>query len=79
MEQRPKKLLDRVRETIRRKHYSTHRKELYHLDQADYQGVCQMLRRMKKLGASDRVRQLIKEFSEQYKKRRALLEELERV
>jgi len=38
-----------------------------------------MLRRMKKLGASDRVRQLIKEFSEQYKKRRALLDELERV
>ena len=27
---------------------------------------------MKKLGASDRVRQLIKEFSEQYKKRRSI-------
>jgi uncharacterized Zn finger protein len=49
------------------------------MGRAAYQDVCQMLRRMKKLGASDRVRQLIKEFSEQYKKRRALLEELERV
>ena len=49
------------------------------MGRADYQDVCQMLRRMKKLGASDRVRQLIKEFSEQYKKRRALLEELERL
>ena len=49
------------------------------MGRAAYQDVGQMLRRMKKLGASDRVRQLIKEFSEQYKKRRALLEELERV
>ncbi|MGH7801155.1 MAG: hypothetical protein ACREOW_11110 [Thermodesulfobacteriota bacterium] len=49
------------------------------MGRADYQDVCQMLRRMKKLGASERVRQLIKEFTEQYKKRRALLEELERV
>ena len=49
------------------------------MGRADYQDVCQILRRMKKLGASHRVRQLIKEFSEQYKKRRALLEELERV
>ncbi|HSE82972.1 MAG TPA: hypothetical protein VLB01_00320, partial [Thermodesulfobacteriota bacterium] len=49
------------------------------MGRADYQDVCRMLRRMKKLGAGDRVRELIKEFSEQYKKRRALLEELGRV
>ena len=29
MEQRPKKLLDRVRETIRRKHYSFHTEKSY--------------------------------------------------
>ncbi len=44
-----------------------------------YQNVCQMLRRVKKLGAGDRVKELVKEFSEQYKNRRALLEELEKV
>ncbi|MBI2486949.1 MAG: hypothetical protein HYW01_08320 [Deltaproteobacteria bacterium] len=46
---------------------------------ATYEDVCRMLRRMKKLGAGDRVKELIKEFSEQYKNRRALLEELEKV
>jgi uncharacterized Zn finger protein len=46
---------------------------------AAYQDVCRMLRRMKKLGAGDRVGQLVKEFSEQYKKRPALLEELKKV
>jgi hypothetical protein len=34
---------------------------------------------MKKLGAGDRVKELVKEISKQYKNRRALLEELEKV
>ena len=44
-----------------------------------YQDVCRMLRPMRKLGAGDRVKELIKTFSERYKKRRALLEELQKV
>lgn len=46
---------------------------------ATYEDVCRMLRRMKKLGAGDRVKELVKEISKQYKNRRALLEELEKV
>ncbi len=52
---------------------------VHSMGRAAYQDVCRMLRRMKKLGAGDRVVQLVKEFSEQYKKRPALLEELGRV
>ena len=52
---------------------------LHSMGRAAYQDVCRMLRRMKNLGAGDRVGELIKEFSEQYKKRPALLEELKRV
>jgi uncharacterized Zn finger protein len=61
--------------------YEKTSKELlvYSMGRAAYQDVCRMLRRMKKLGAGDRVVQLVKEFSEQYKKRPALLEELKGV
>jgi len=44
-----------------------------------YQDACKMLRCMKKLGAPEKVRSLIKEFKEAYKNRKALLEELEMV
>lgn len=44
-----------------------------------YQTACRYLRRMKKLGGHDRVNELIELFREQYPKRRALQEELNRV
>ncbi|MHC4457760.1 MAG: hypothetical protein ACYS0I_11880, partial [Planctomycetota bacterium] len=44
-----------------------------------YQEVCRRLGRMQKLGAGDRVEQLIKQWRQQYKNRPALLEELERI
>jgi uncharacterized Zn finger protein len=42
-----------------------------------YQDACLYLRRMKKLGAEDKVQLIIKELREAYKNRRALLEELD--
>ena len=44
-----------------------------------YQTACRYLRRMKKLGGNDRVEELIKLFRKQYPKRRALMDELNRV
>lgn len=44
-----------------------------------YQEACRYLRRMKKLSAKDAVENLIAGFRLQYKKRRALMEELSRV
>ncbi len=41
-----------------------------------YQTVCRYLRRMKKLGGSEKVNELIEYFKETYPKRRALMEEL---
>lgn len=46
---------------------------------AHYQEVCRYLRRMKKLGAAEFVTKLIRQFRTEYKNRRALLEELEKV
>ncbi|MAF10490.1 hypothetical protein CMK11_08560 [Candidatus Poribacteria bacterium] len=46
---------------------------------ATYQRACQLLRRIRSLGDEARVEELIEEFQEQYKRRRALLEELESV
>ena len=44
-----------------------------------YQTACRYLRRMKKLGAKDRVNELIKLFRENYPHRKALIDELTRV
>ena len=44
-----------------------------------YQTACKYLRRMKKLGGNDRVNELIELFRKQYPKRRALMDELNRV
>lgn len=44
-----------------------------------YQDACQILRRMKKLGAKERVQELVAEFQTVYKNRRALREELLKV
>lgn len=44
-----------------------------------YQHACRYLRRMKKLGASEKVNRLVDEFRKQYPQRRALLEELNMV
>jgi ribosomal 50S subunit-associated protein YjgA (DUF615 family) len=44
-----------------------------------YQEVCRILRRLRKLGAFEKVQNLIDEFKGTYKNRRALLEELEQV
>lgn len=44
-----------------------------------YQNACIYLRRMKKLGGSNRVNQLISDFRIKYVQRRALLDELSRV
>jgi hypothetical protein len=46
---------------------------------ATYQRACQLLRRIRSLGDEARVEELIEEFQEQYKRRRALMEELESV
>jgi hypothetical protein len=43
---------------------------------AIYQGACRRLRRMKKMGAGERVLGMVEEFRRTYKNRRALLEEL---
>lgn len=44
---------------------------------AIYQDACRRLRRMKKMGAGERVAEMAEEFRRTYKNRRALLEELE--
>lgn len=44
-----------------------------------YQTACRYLRRMKKLGGNDKVNELIERFRKQYPKRRALIDELNRV
>lgn len=44
-----------------------------------YQDACRILRRMKKLGAKERVQELVAEFQTVYKNRRALREELLKV
>lgn len=44
-----------------------------------YQYVCTILRRMRKLGANEEVQKIITESQQQYKNRRALLEELNKV
>ena len=44
-----------------------------------YQTVCRYLRRMKKLGGTEKVNELIEYFKETYPKRRALMEELDGV
>ncbi len=44
-----------------------------------YQTACRYLRRMKKLGGKEEVNKLIKHFREAYPKRKALLDELNRV
>jgi len=44
-----------------------------------YQTACRYLRRMKKLGGSDKVNELIELFRKQYPQRRALMDELNRV
>ncbi|OIO88808.1 MAG: hypothetical protein COW32_08215 [Candidatus Aquicultor secundus] len=44
---------------------------------AVYQNACRRLRRMKKMGAGERVLKMVEEFRRTYKNRRALLEELE--
>lgn len=44
-----------------------------------YQTACRYLRRMKKLGGTDEVNSLISELKDQYKQRRALLQELDNV
>ena len=44
-----------------------------------YERFCQFLRRMKKLGAEDRVKTLIEELSVKYKNRPAMLEEMREV
>ncbi len=56
------------------------RKELIQaIGRAHYQEVCRMLRRMKKLGAGEKVNELVDEFRITYKNRRALLDELDQV
>lgn len=50
--------------------------ELQTTGRAHYQYVCEMLKRMKELGADVRVKELKREFLETYKIRRALREEL---
>lgn len=56
------------------------RKELIQaIGRVRYQEVCRMLRRMKKLGAGEKVSELIDEFRITYKNRRALLDELNQV
>ncbi|MDI6716533.1 MAG: hypothetical protein QME63_06275 [Actinomycetota bacterium] len=44
---------------------------------AIYQDACRRLRRMKKMGAGEKVKKMAEEFRRTYKNRRALLEELE--
>jgi hypothetical protein len=44
-----------------------------------YQTACRYLRRMKKLGGNERVRELIELFRKQYPQRKALIDELSRV
>ena len=44
-----------------------------------YQTACRYLRRMKKLGGNEKANKLIEHFKETYPKRKALLEELNRV
>jgi hypothetical protein len=44
-----------------------------------YQMCCRYLRKMRKMGGSDRVEELIQEFRQEYKVRRALMEELDKV
>jgi len=49
------------------------------LGRGNYQYLCRFLRRMKKLGAEERVEKIIEKLSAKYKNRPALLEELRRV
>ena len=44
-----------------------------------YQTACRYLRRMKKLGGNEKVNELIEHFRKTYPKRKALLDELNRV
>lgn len=44
-----------------------------------YQDACKMLRKMKEMGAKEKVEDLVREFREMYRKRPALLEELGKV
>jgi len=51
----------------------------YHVGRSHYKTACKYLRRMKKLGALEKVKELIAFFEEKYKMRPALLDELSRV
>lgn len=44
-----------------------------------YQTACRYLRRMTKLGAKERVKDIIKTFRKEYPQRRALMQELDKV
>lgn len=76
-------------ETYLSKDYSPELVELYnerlvkyvdkYVGRSHYQTACRYLRRMKKLGGSRKVEELIKYFREQYPQRRALLDELNKV
>ncbi len=71
------------------KDYSSELVELYsdriinyveqYIGRNHYQTACRYLRRMKKLGGNDRVNELIELFRQQYPRRRALMDELNRV
>ena len=53
--------------------------ELTHTGRDFYKEACGMLRKMKKLGAKDRVEEIRIELKEKFKNRPALLDELEKV
>lgn len=71
------------------KKYSTELIELYseriisyvekHIGRKHYQKACRYLRRMKKLGGDEQVKDLIEMFRKQYPQRKALIDELSRV
>jgi uncharacterized Zn finger protein len=44
-----------------------------------YKNACRYMRRMRKLGATELVKQMIEKFRKEYVKRRALMEELDNV
>ncbi|OYU83079.1 MAG: hypothetical protein CFE24_12995 [Flavobacterium sp. BFFFF2] len=50
-----------------------------YLGRNNYQTACSYLRRMKKLGGNDKVKELIELFKKQYPQRKALMDELKRV
>ena len=49
------------------------------VSRSHYQTACKYLRRMKKMGANERVKILVQNFKNQYPQRKALMEELDKV